>query len=161
MSDHLLNRLRTSPISLRDIDFRRRSAVIRRALSQLYKRFDECQPQVPEAVEASKAFEWTRRLGNKRTSFSALQPFKLRYAELLADVGHEVLAREYLLSISALVRGKESNEEEVLTPRPESEVNPVLELDTTAPPATQSRKEEVVPPAVTRPREEPQHNTAK
>eukprot|EP00985_Skeletonema_marinoi_P011820 scaffold5613_cov210-Skeletonema_marinoi.AAC.1 len=175
-------------------------------------------PEAVEAFERSEAFEWARRLGNKRTSFSALQPFKLRYAELLADVGHEVLAREYLLSIrsctgigiitrskgnpassydsgfvqslrelddricgstgaersswnaneesskgslfslgrlSALVRGKESKEEEVLTPRPESEVDPLLELDTTAPPATQSRKEEVVPPAVTKPKEEP------
>eukprot|EP00984_Skeletonema_dohrnii_P015033 scaffold6430_cov135-Skeletonema_dohrnii-CCMP3373.AAC.6 len=175
-------------------------------------------PEAVEAFERSEAFEWARRLGNKRTSFSALQPFKLRYAELLADVGHEVLAREYLLSIrsctgigiitrskgnpassydsgfvqslrelddricgstgaersswnaneesskgslfslgrlSALVRGKESKEEEVLTPRPESEVDPLLELDTTAPPATQSRKEEIVPPAVTKPKEEP------
>jgi len=175
-------------------------------------------PEAVEAFERSEAFEWARRLGNKRTSFSALQPFKLRYAELLADVGHEVLAREYLLSIrictgigiitrskgnpassydsgfvqslrelddricgstgaersswnaneesskgslfslgrlSALVRGKESKEEEVLTPRPESEVDPLLELDATAPPATQSGKEEVVPPAVTKPKEEP------
>ena len=175
-------------------------------------------PEAVEAFERSEAFEWARRLGNKRTTFSSLQPFKLRYAELLADVGHEALAREYLLSIrictgigiikrakgnpaamydisfiqslrelddricgsigaersswdaneesskgslfslgrlSALVRGKDKEEEEVVTPRPESEADPLLELDAATMPATQPQKAELVPPVATQPAEEP------
>lgn len=56
----------------------------------------------PESVvsfERTEAFEWARRLGNRKTHIPSLQPFKLRYAELLADFGREELAREYLLSI--------------------------------------------------------------
>ncbi|KAL7431539.1 hypothetical protein ACHAXM_002719 [Skeletonema potamos] len=168
-------------------------------------------PEAVEAFERSEAFEWARRQGNKKTIFSSLQPFKLRYAELLADFGHEVLAREYLLSIrtctgigiitkgkgnpassyessfiqslrelddricgstgaersswnanedltagslfslgrlSALVRGKGTEEKEIVTPRPVSEVDPLLELDTDSPPANQSLK-------VENPKEEP------
>ncbi|KAL7493711.1 hypothetical protein ACHAWT_002568 [Skeletonema menzelii] len=175
-------------------------------------------PEAVEAFERSEAFEWARRLGNKRTMFSSLQPFKLRYAELLADVGHEALAREYLLSIrictgigiitrakgnpasmydesfiqslrelddricgstgaersswnaneelskgslfslgrlSALVRGKEKKEEEVVTPRPESEVDPLLELDSATLPATRPQIDELVPPVTSKPTEEP------
>jgi hypothetical protein len=161
-------------------------------------------PEAVKAFERSEAYEWARRLGNKKTSFSSLQPFKLRYAELLADHGHELLAREYLLSIrictgigiitrgkgnpassfdssfiqslrelddricgstgversswnaneesskgslfslgrlSALVRGKEAEEQGTLTPRPENEVDPLLELNTDIlPPAKQSQK---------------------
>jgi hypothetical protein len=154
-------------------------------------------PEAIEAFERSEAFEWARRLGNKKSTFSSLQPFKLRYAELLADFGHEELAREYLLSIrlctgigldkkalsfnssfiqllrelddricgsvgaersswdvneksssgsmfslgrlSALVRGKEAENQEVVeTPRPESEVDALLDTDTPPAEADQS-----------------------
>jgi hypothetical protein len=154
-------------------------------------------PEAIEAFERSEAFEWARRLGNKKSTFSSLQPFKLRYAELLADFGREELAREYLQSIrlctgigldkkalsfgssfiqllrelddricgstgaersswdvneksssgsmfslgrlSALVRGKEAENQEVVeTPRPESEVDALLDTDTPPAEADQS-----------------------
>lgn len=56
-------------------------------------------PQSIQSFERTEAFEWARRRGNRKTHIPSLQPFKLRYAELLADFGHEDLAREYLLSI--------------------------------------------------------------
>lgn len=56
-------------------------------------------PESIESFERTEAFEWARRRGNRRTCLPSFQPFKLRYAELLADFGHEDLAREYVLSI--------------------------------------------------------------
>ena len=60
-------------------------------------------PQSIQSFERSEAFEWARRRGNRKTSIPSLQPFKLRYAELLADFGYEDLAREYLLSIRSCI----------------------------------------------------------
>ncbi|KAL7540536.1 hypothetical protein ACHAXR_010196 [Thalassiosira sp. AJA248-18] len=61
-------------------------------------------PSSIEAFERTEAFEWARRrCGNKKTHIPTLQPFKLRYAELLADFGREELAREYLLSIRSCI----------------------------------------------------------
>ena len=65
-------------------------------------------PQSIQSFERSEAFEWARRRGNRKTSIPSLQPFKLRYAELLADFGYEDLAREYLLSIRSCI-GLDSN----------------------------------------------------
>lgn len=60
----------------------------------------------PESIvsfERTEAFEWARRRGNRKTIIPTLQPFKLRYAELLADFGREDLAREYLLSVRSCI----------------------------------------------------------
>ncbi|KAL9178495.1 hypothetical protein ACHAXT_001833 [Thalassiosira profunda] len=56
-------------------------------------------PASIRGFERTEAFEWARRRGNRKTHIPALQPFKLRYAELLADFGRERLARDYLLSV--------------------------------------------------------------
>ena len=60
-------------------------------------------PEMIVGYERTEAFEWARRRGNRRMIIPTLQPFKLRYAELLADFGHEELAREYLLSIRSCI----------------------------------------------------------
>lgn len=61
-------------------------------------------PQSIESFERTEAFEWARRRGgNRKTHIPTLQPFKLRYAELLADFGYEYVAREYLLSIRSCI----------------------------------------------------------
>ena len=60
----------------------------------------------PESIEAfyrTEAFEWARRRGNRKTHIPVLQPYKLRYAELLADFGWEESAREYLLSVRSCI----------------------------------------------------------
>lgn len=57
-------------------------------------------PESIESFERSEAFEWARRKGNRKgTHIPNIQPLKFRYAQLLADFGHEDLARKYLLSI--------------------------------------------------------------
>ena len=60
-------------------------------------------PQSIQSFERTEAFEWSRRRGNRKTHIPSLQPFKFRYAELLADFGYEDLAREYLLSIRSCI----------------------------------------------------------
>ena len=60
-------------------------------------------PQSIQSYERTEAFEWARRRGNRKTHIPSLQPFKLRYAELLADFGYEELAREYLLNIHSCI----------------------------------------------------------
>ena len=60
-------------------------------------------PQSIQSFERTEAFEWARRRGNRNTHIPSLQPFKFRYAELLADFGHEELARNYLLSIRSSI----------------------------------------------------------
>lgn len=65
----------------------------------------------PESIGAfycTEAFEWARRRGNCKTHIPILQPYKLRYAELLADFGWEESAREYLLSIRSCIGGSNS-----------------------------------------------------
>ena len=56
-------------------------------------------PESIESFERTEAFEWAKRRGNRKACFHSLQPFKLRYAELLADFGHEDLAIQYVQSI--------------------------------------------------------------
>ena len=57
-------------------------------------------PESIESFERSEAFEWARRKGNRKgTHIPNIQPLKFQYAQLLADFGHEELARKYLLSI--------------------------------------------------------------
>lgn len=60
-------------------------------------------PESIQSFERTEAFEWARRRGNRKTHIPSLQPFKLRYAELLADFGYEELAREYLLSVHSCI----------------------------------------------------------
>ena len=60
-------------------------------------------PQSIQSYERTEAFEWARRRGNRKTHIPSLQPFKLRYAELLADFGYEELAREYLMNIHSCI----------------------------------------------------------
>ena len=60
-------------------------------------------PESIRGFERTEALEWARRRGNRKTHLPTLQPFKLRYAELLADFGYEELAREYLLSIRSCI----------------------------------------------------------
>ena len=60
-------------------------------------------PQSIQSFERTEAFEWARRRGNRKTHIPSLQPYKLRYAELLTDFGHEELARKYLLSVHSCI----------------------------------------------------------
>lgn len=60
-------------------------------------------PQSIRSFELTEAFEWARRRGNRKTHIPSLQPFKVRYAELLADFGYEESAREYLLSVHSCI----------------------------------------------------------
>jgi len=52
-----------------------------------------------QSYERTEAFEWAKRRGNPNAAIPALQPFKLKYAKLLADFGWEVRAKMYLDSI--------------------------------------------------------------
>lgn len=65
------------------------------------------QLRTPESIEAfyrTEAFEWARRRGgNRKTHIPILQPYKLRYAQLLADFGWEESAREYVLSVRSCI----------------------------------------------------------
>lgn len=56
-------------------------------------------PESIDSFERTEAFEWAKRRGNRKVVIGPLQPFKLRYAMMLADFGHEDLAREYIVSI--------------------------------------------------------------
>ena len=52
-----------------------------------------------EAYLRTEAYEWAKRKGNPNAVITTLQPFKLRYAILLADFGCEEIAKSYLDSI--------------------------------------------------------------
>jgi hypothetical protein len=52
-----------------------------------------------EAYTYTEAYEWAKRCGNPNAAIQSLQPFKLRYAMLLADLGHEEAALLYIKSI--------------------------------------------------------------
>jgi hypothetical protein len=52
-----------------------------------------------EAYTYTEAYEWAKRCGNPNAAIQSLQPFKLRYAMLLADLGYEEAARRYIQSI--------------------------------------------------------------
>lgn len=52
-----------------------------------------------EAFERSEAYEWAKRRGNPDATIKSLQPFKLQYAMLLADLGYVNLAEFYIQSI--------------------------------------------------------------
>jgi len=52
-----------------------------------------------EAYERTEAYEWAKRRGNTSALIKTLQPFKLQYAMLLADLGFVDLAKNYLKSI--------------------------------------------------------------
>ena len=56
----------------------------------------------PEGVagyERTEAYEWAKRRGNPNAAIPSLQPFKLMYAMLLADMGLESYAQLYVHSI--------------------------------------------------------------
>lgn len=52
-----------------------------------------------EAYLRTEVFEWTKRKGNPNAVITALQPFKLQYAILLADFGFEAEAKAYIESV--------------------------------------------------------------
>ena len=52
-----------------------------------------------EAYLRTEALEWAKRKGNPNAVITTLQPFKLRYALLLADFGFEEIAKMYVESI--------------------------------------------------------------
>ena len=52
-----------------------------------------------EAYERTEAYEWAKRRGNPSALIKTLQPFKLQYAILLADLGFVDLAEKYLDNI--------------------------------------------------------------
>lgn len=52
-----------------------------------------------EAYTYTEAYEWAKRCGNPNAAIQSLQPFKLRYAMLLADLGYEEAALLYIKSI--------------------------------------------------------------
>ena len=52
-----------------------------------------------EAYGRTEAYEWAKRRGNPSALIKPLQPFKLQYAMLLADLGLVDLAKKYLENI--------------------------------------------------------------
>jgi hypothetical protein len=52
-----------------------------------------------EAYLRTEALEWAKRKGNPNAVITALQPFKLQYAMLLADYGFESIAKMYVDSL--------------------------------------------------------------
>lgn len=52
-----------------------------------------------EAFGRTETYEWAKRRGNRNAVIKTLQPFKLYYAMLLADLGYVDLAKMYLESI--------------------------------------------------------------
>jgi len=56
-----------------------------------------------ESYRKTEAFEWARRRGNPNAAIPALQPFKLRYAAILADCGMEKASLEYIKSIKICI----------------------------------------------------------
>jgi hypothetical protein len=52
-----------------------------------------------EAYMRTEALEWAKRKGNPNAAITTLQPFKFRYAVLLADFGFEQMAKMYIDSI--------------------------------------------------------------
>eukprot|EP00559_Dactyliosolen_fragilissimus_P008136 CAMPEP_0184872466 /NCGR_PEP_ID=MMETSP0580-20130426/41303_1 /TAXON_ID=1118495 /ORGANISM="Dactyliosolen fragilissimus" /LENGTH=1076 /DNA_ID=CAMNT_0027375267 /DNA_START=19 /DNA_END=3250 /DNA_ORIENTATION=- len=52
-----------------------------------------------ESFARTEAFEWAKRKGNPHAAISAFQPFKLRYAMLMADYGFEKEAKKYVDNI--------------------------------------------------------------
>ena len=57
-----------------------------------------------EAYLRTEAYEWAKRRGNPNAVITTLQPFKLRYAILLADFGFEEIGKAYLDSIRKCTR---------------------------------------------------------
>lgn len=51
------------------------------------------------SYERTEAYEWAKRRGNPNAAIPSLQPFKLMYAMLLADIGFEKHAQMYVRSI--------------------------------------------------------------
>jgi len=56
-------------------------------------------PQGLEGYKRTEAFEWSKRKGNPHATVAVFQPFKLRYAMLLADHGFDKDAKMYVDSI--------------------------------------------------------------
>lgn len=56
-------------------------------------------PQGLESYKRTEAYEWSKRKGNPHATVAVFQPFKLRYAMLLADHGFEKDAKMYVDSI--------------------------------------------------------------
>jgi len=56
-------------------------------------------PESCEAYLRTEALEWAKRKGNPNAVITTLQPFKMRYANLLADFGFEEIAMRYIDSI--------------------------------------------------------------
>lgn len=54
-----------------------------------------------DAYGRTEAYEWAKRRGNPSALIKALQPFKLQYAMILADLGFIDLAKKYLENIFA------------------------------------------------------------
>lgn len=52
-----------------------------------------------QAYTYTEAYEWAKRRGNSNAAIQSLQPFKLRYAMLLADLGYKQAARRYIDTI--------------------------------------------------------------
>ena len=55
-----------------------------------------------DAYERTEAYEWAKRRGNPNALIKALQPFKLQYAMVLADLGFVELAKKYLENILSM-----------------------------------------------------------
>lgn len=62
--------------------------------------------------ERLEALEWAKRKGNPNAVISTLQPFKLKYAEILADHGLDGAAKEYVDSIRKCTGIVDANEYE-------------------------------------------------
>ncbi|CAB9511698.1 transport protein SEC16B [Seminavis robusta] len=52
-----------------------------------------------EAYERTEAYEWAKRRGNPNALIKTLQPYKLQYAMILADMGFVELSKKYLENI--------------------------------------------------------------
>ena len=52
-----------------------------------------------ESFKRLEAWEWAKRKSNPRAAISILQPYKLKYAKILADLGFESQAKKYVDTI--------------------------------------------------------------
>jgi len=70
-----------------------------------HNRYEQINLLTAESLESYKrteAIEWAKRKSNPQAAISAFQPYKLRYAAILADYGYEELAKQYTDSIRRL-----------------------------------------------------------
>ncbi len=71
-----------------------------------------------EGYERTEALEWAKRKGNPNAVISTLQPFKLKYASMLADYGLHKVSKAYVDNIRKCTGIRNTNNYVSSDPRP-------------------------------------------